>query len=626
MAQLYYVTSSGNDTTGDGSIGNPWASVQKGVDSLALLVGPQTLSIGTGLTNGNSKLSLDATNNNQDITIVGVTGATMDNKNSTPATTDAIIDVASGCNAGVFRFQGIGLNCTHSTTSYVVKMANANATDVQFEFSSCDLDSSHRGVGHIAAGTASYTFTACTIEAASGGAFYANNSDATLVLDSTTVNADQAGTDVIDTTANDLSVLTIRNGSILHSPTGNYKIIDTSVVGIITLTDSTFIQHNTGSEMIICYGGTTTTVTGCTFTDAGGLLGSQKNLISLRNGSSSCTFSNNTVTGISPSATTEQFAVKIFSTVSGGSITADNNTIATGCGGIYCPFPSASGCPGGSASNNSVTIVSNANSALSDGINIGGSSETPTQDWGDWAVNYNSITHTGTNAGIGIRMSVACQGTGTEVSYNTILNQKTFSTGAQYGFYFQAHNAHVHHNNVYSRNAMAMISSNNNLAEFNNFVSPTQGDKGVYTLNYHAGIGNPTDTIVRQNIICALFDSDGDFALDVEGTPSGIFVDKNYYGVADRSLVELNRINGVGESTNLAESQANWNSLGGASVGSDLNSVLGISGVFVDPENGNFAIKTSVIPSILSLGFPIGATMVNPLYGSHVGISMGIGI
>lgn len=626
MAQLFYVTTSGVDDAGrDGT--NPtskaWATVQYAVDRLAVLGGDNTLMIGPGITNGAARLALDATNDNQAITLRAYgSGASIDNKTGPSTTANATILVGSGCNSGIFRFFGLAIVHSHSTTSAVVSNTNASATDLNFEFTNCTITSSHNVVQHTAAGVVSYTFTGCTAEYGVNFTLSSQNG-CTFIVDSTAINSNKTGQNVIYKTGGTITALTIRNGSTLESSTSNYRIIDTSVVGDLTLTDSTFNHNNAGVSSIVSYANNATEITDCIFNDAAGVLGSGVSLINLRNGAAGCDFSRNKVTGISSSATSEQFAVWIASTVSGGAIITNDNDITTGCGGIYFRSPTVSGTPGGECSRNKITITSSAASACADGINIGGSSESPDQTWGTWKVNDNQVTFTGTNAGIGIRLSVAVQGENNEFARNKLIGQTSPTTGNQYGFYFQARNSHVHHNQVYSRDAMAMISSDSNLAEFNDFVSPTAGAKGVFTLNYHAALGNPTDTILRNNIICALFNVDGDYALDVEGTPSDIFVDRNWYGVADRSLVELNNINGVGESATIAQSQSNWNSLGGDSVGSDLNSVLATSDVFRDPASGDFSFKASALPALRALGFQVGA---NPIPPAESGFGVGVGL
>jgi hypothetical protein len=87
-ATVYYVSTAGDDTTGDGSIGTPWRSVNKALTTIPLTAGPHTLNIGAGTyaeTSGTGSLkwgrlygtllTIQTTSGNPDVTITNTTAA-----------------------------------------------------------------------------------------------------------------------------------------------------------------------------------------------------------------------------------------------------------------------------------------------------------------------------------------------------------------------------------------------------------------------------------------------------------------------------------------------------------------------------------------------------------------------
>jgi hypothetical protein len=278
-----------------------------------------------------------------------------------------------------------------------------------------------------------------------------------------------------------------------------------------------------------------------------------------------------------------------------------------------------------------VTITSTGANSSANGLVIGDITENPANTFGAWAQNHNTVRFTGTTAGICLLLGAAVRGTAGgarihECAYNLMLNVASYTAGVPYGVYSVGRNVHCHHNNAYSRSPCTFVGPVDNLVELNNWVAPSGNLKGIASLTQHVGGPDPTDSIFRQNIFVALHNTASNYAFHVEGAaPSGLEVDRNWYGIVGQGNLVLQNITALSPAATLAEAQARWNTLGGASAGGDLNSVLDTYDVFADPANGDFSFKTGVVDTIRELGYPLGATAL-PGKDAKMGVGLGIGV
>ena len=109
MATKYVSAGGNNVNSGDGpAAGDAWASLQYAFDQLSD-GNPHTIVLGAGVSEGNTLLSLDATNNGADITVEGNGVGTIGNNSAVQT-----IYFNTGCATGDFTFQNLTL--AHSDT------------------------------------------------------------------------------------------------------------------------------------------------------------------------------------------------------------------------------------------------------------------------------------------------------------------------------------------------------------------------------------------------------------------------------------------------------------------------------------------------------------------------------
>jgi hypothetical protein len=516
-----YVMAGGSDGNGGTDpVTDAWASVQHAIDQLSD-GDPHTIRVGAGVTNGNGRVELDATNDGADLTIIGYeAGAALDNKTGPSTTVQQLIFLNTGCNTGIFRFQDLELNHNYGGNSWAIRNSNAAATDVRLEFTNCALTATQHGIGHIAAGVVTYTFTGCTLEYGYSG-WVSTADNGTLIWDDCTVNTNQTNNRVVRVSGGTLAGLTIRNGCTLYGGADYPMILCANDVVNLTITDSALEHYGTASICVDAQASGTTVITGNTFTDHVGMIGVALPFLRLRNGTSGLALEDNVLDCIDPTATTAQYAVQVVVAAAVSDMQINRNTITTGSGGIEVVTPTIDGCTG-TMNHNTVTITSTGANSSANGLVIGDITENPANTFGAWAQNHNTVRFTGTTAGICLLLGAAVRGTAGgarihECAYNLMLNVASYTAGVPYGVYSVGRNVHCHHNNAYSRSPCTFVGPVDNLVELNNWVAPSGNLKGIASLTQHVGGPDPTDSIFRQNIFVALHNTASNYAFHVEG-------------------------------------------------------------------------------------------------------------
>lgn len=186
-----YVAKTGNDTTGDGSWGNPYLTIQKGIDEVAdtyqVWVGAGTYA--EHLTHSTAKsITIRSVTDNYDDVIINGGG------------TDRCLYVSSG-GAGAQTMRGLtfynGYHADGGGGVYVYSSAGLTGID----FYNCKFDSNNSAWGaglDLSAGTTRTNhltlclFTGNVASTGDGGALFHNNG--TMILDQCTFTGNRAGT------------------------------------------------------------------------------------------------------------------------------------------------------------------------------------------------------------------------------------------------------------------------------------------------------------------------------------------------------------------------------------------------------------------------------------------------
>jgi len=127
MAGPYFVRTTGNDSTGDGSTGNPWASISK---ALSVCVGGETVNVGTGSYAENTGASGHFTVTNAagvDITVQSETGA---RDVTITGVSDAVVNTIVQSSATHVVFKNLIFGMRVNTQTYACRLAQCSS--IQF--------------------------------------------------------------------------------------------------------------------------------------------------------------------------------------------------------------------------------------------------------------------------------------------------------------------------------------------------------------------------------------------------------------------------------------------------------------------------------------------------------------